>query len=491
MAIKVSQNLRQSQNLVMTPQLQQAIKMLTLTHLEMANVITEEMKENPMLEELDLNASSQSQETDLKEEHLEMQNKEATAENFEKEGVVEKDDFDWQSYIEVYNSTSSSPPSVSTPDFDEMPNYENLVSRGQTLAEHLEWQWRMEDLSQEEYELGMNLIHNINDDGYLSVSFEEILAHTKLERDEAIKIWNLIKRLDPVGCACESLSDCLLTQARFAEERSPLLEKIICYHLPDLQSHHYSKIAKALGVSREQVLESAKLLKQFHPKPGRLVGSNDTHYIVPDIYVTQAGGEFVVKVNDEGVPRLKISPLYKKLLTQSGSSEDNHKTSDYVKEKLSSALWLIKSIQNRQKTIYRVAQAIVAYQQEFFKKGVVALKPMILKDIAQELGMHESTVSRVTNNKYMHTPIGLFELKYFFNASLGGKNGGLDIAGEVIKVKIKEMIASENPKKPLSDQKIANLLSRDDVKIARRTVAKYRESLGILSSSKRRRCANA
>jgi len=477
MAIKMSQSLKQTQNLMMTPQLQQAIKLLTLTHLEMTNVIAEEMVENPMLEELDGGEAS------AKEERLEMQNQEATSENFQESGPVNKDDFDWQSYIETYNSSSSSnPPNMATQDFDEMPNYENIVTKGMSLTEHLEWQLRMEDLSDEDMKFALEIIHNINDDGYLSLPFEEVMATTEMDREEAEDIWQMVKSLDPVGCACENLTDCLLAQARIAEERSPLLEKIIRDHMKDLESKDYEKIAKTIGVERDQVLASLELLKNFHPKPGRLVSPGEIHYVVPDIYVVKVGEEFTVKVNDEGVPRLRVSQLYQKMLSQT----DNKEAQEYVQEKLRNALWLIKSIQNRQKTIYRVAQAIVAQQQDFFKRGARFLKPMVLKDIANEIGMHESTVSRVTNNKYMHTPIGLFELKYFFNTGVGGKNGGIDVSSEVLKLKIKELVANEPAKKPLSDQKIAELLSRDDVKVARRTVAKYREMLGIASSSKRK-----
>jgi RNA polymerase sigma-54 factor len=312
------------------------------------------------------------------------------------------------------------------------------------------------------------------------------MAATELEREVAEDVWKMVKNLDPVGCGSESLTDCLLSQARIAEERSPLLEKIIRDHLVDLQNKDYEKIAKTLGVEREQVLETSMLLKNFHPKPGRLISPGDINYVVPDIYVVKMGDEFVVKVNDEGVPRLKISQLYQKMLAGSKDGKGDKEAQEYVQEKLRNALWLIKSIQNRQRTIYKVSQAIVAQQQDFFKMGPKYLKPMILKDIANEIGMHESTVSRVTTNKYMHTPIGLFELKYFFNTGVGGKNGGIDVSSEVLKLKIKELVANESPKKPLSDQKIAELLSRDDVKVARRTVAKYREILGILSSSKRK-----
>jgi RNA polymerase sigma-54 factor len=481
MAIKINQSLKQSQNLMMTPQLQQAIKLLTLTHLEMTNMIAEEMVENPMLEESENSGDS---ETNHKEEKLELQNQEATSDNFREDSVVGQDDFDWQKYIDSYNSSSSaSPPSMTTVDPDEMPNYENMVSQGQTLVDHLEWQLRMEELAEAELSFAMEIIHNINDDGYLDCTFEEILSNSEFKREDAFEIWDIVKRLDPVGCGCENLVDCLLSQARIAEERSPLLETIIRDHLKDLQSNDYHKIAKAVGVSESAVRNSAEILKEFHPKPGRLIVSGETHYIVPDIYVVEVSGKYVVKINDEGVPRLKVSKLYQQMMAEHANKE----AQEYVKEKMNSALWLIKSIQNRQKTIHKVAEAIVEQQQDFFKRGPRFLKPMILKDIANEIGMHESTVSRVTTNKYMHTPLGIFELKYFFGSGIGGKNGGIDVSSEALKFKIKELIENENPKRPLSDQKIADLLSRDDVKVARRTIAKYREALGILSSAKRKR----
>lgn len=483
MAVKLSQNLKQTQNLMMTPQLQQAIKLLTLTHLEMTNVIAEEMVENPMLEEMggDVDGGDKN-EADYKVENLEMQNQEAKTENFDDSMMSNESDFDWQSYVESFDTTSSSPPNMATQDFDELPNYENIISKGKSLAEHLEWQLRMEELSELEWELATKIIHNINDDGYLEAPFEEILSSVKIDRDDAENIWEMIQKLDPVGCGCESLEDCLLIQAKVAEERSPLLEKIIRHHLKDLQNRDFEKIAKITGVSEDQIKEVVELLHNFHPKPGRLISSQETHYIVPDIYVKEVGGEFQVQLNDDGVPRLRISQLYKSMLKQGSDS----KAKEFVQDKLRSALWLIKSIQNRQRTIEKVSNAIVRKQQDFFKKGPRFLKPMVLKDVANEIGMHESTVSRVTTNKYMHTPIGLFELKYFFNTGIGGKNGGVDISSEALKIKMKSLIDNENPARPLSDQKIAELLSREGVEVARRTVAKYREMMGILSSAKRK-----
>jgi len=480
MAIKISQGLKQSQNLAMTPQLQQAIKLLTLTHLEMTNVIAEEMVENPMLEEaggeVDVEAPSEN----------DGEVREATSEDFSEAPLMkEKDDFDWDSYADSFNSNSSTSPNMASGDSDEMPSYENIVSKGMTLAEHLEWQLKMETLSDEDWKLATLIIGNINDDGYLDVSFEELIAETGCDREVAFDILEMIQRLDPVGCGASNLQECLLAQARIAEERSPLLEKIIRDHLEDLQSKNFDKISKALSVSIDQVKQTSLLLQNFHPKPGRLVATPDTHYILPDIYVVEAGGEFVVQVNDEGIPRLKISKLYQEMIKK-GAGHKTDEASEFVKDKLRAAEWLIKSIQNRQKTIEKVSKAIVAKQQEFFKKGPKYLKPMVLKDVANEIGMHESTVSRVTTNKYMHTPLGTFELKYFFNTGIGGKDGGVDIASEVLKLKIKAIFDGENPSKPLSDQKVVEILARENLTVARRTVTKYREMLGVAPSSKRK-----
>ncbi|AYF45414.1 MULTISPECIES: RNA polymerase factor sigma-54 [Halobacteriovorax] len=481
MATKLSQSLNQSQQLVMTPQLQQAIKLLTLSHLEMTDVIAKEMVENPMLEEVSHG------EGDYKLDKLENQSKEAKADDFKEEAMMSSgDDIDWQKYVDSYNSTTYEP-NMATPSLspDDMPNYENMVSKGASLAEHLEWQLRMEDLNDVEIDFAIEIIGNINDDGYLSCKFDELIETSNLEREECLGMLELVQRLDPVGCGAQDLVDCLLAQARIAEERSPLLEKLIRFHLTNLKNRDYKKITADTGVAEEQIIETAKLLHNFHPKPGRLVGGGETHYVTPDVYVVEIGGEFVVQVNDDGVPRLRISKMYQDMLNQAESLQ-NKEAKEFVEEKLKSALWLIKSINKRQRTIDQVAKSIVKKQQQFFKKGPKHLKPMVLKDVANELGVHESTVSRATSNKYMHTPIGMFELKYFFNAGIGGDKGGVDAVGEVVKLKIKELVDNENPKKPLSDQKIADLLSQEEMKVARRTVAKYRESLGILSSSKRK-----
>lgn len=484
MAIKMSQGLKQSQSLMITPQLQQAIKLLTLTHLEMTTLISQEMVENPMLEEMDNEMDSGPAE----ESREEMDSHEATAENFSGPELIEgsKDTFDWESYSESFNSSSSSSPNMKESQSpDDMPSYENMVSKSQSLQEHLEWQLRMESLSSDQLNFCLDIIGNIDDDGYLEIPFDEIVARSKIEdRDEALGMLGMVQHLDPIGCGAQNLEECLGIQARMLPERSPLVELIVERNLKDLEKKDYMKISKDFGVSKEKVKDAELIIMSLNPKPGRLVSADETQYVVPDIFVADVGGEFVVQVNDEGVPRLRISNLYKSLIK---SSQSDAEAKEFVQDKLRAAMWLIKSIENRQKTIYKVANSIVRTQQEFFKKGPAFLKPMILKDIANEIGMHESTVSRVTTNKFMHTPIGTFELKYFFNAGIGGKNGGIDIAGESLKLKIKEMVGNEDPKRPLSDQKISELLSTKDIVVARRTVAKYREMMGIAPSSKRKK----
>lgn len=483
MAIKMHQGLKQTQGLMITPQLQQAIKLLTLTHLEMTNLISQEMVENPMLEEIDGEVERGEEDNSTREE---IDAQEATSENFSGPELIEgaKDTFDWESYSESFNSSSSSPNMKESTSPDDLPSYENMVSKSQSLHEHLEWQLRMESLTAEELNYALELIGNINDDGYLEVPVEEIIARSKLERDQAIGILGLVQHLDPVGCGAQNLEECLGIQARLLPERSPLVELIIERSMQELEKKDYNKIAKEFGVSKEKVKEAELIIMGLNPKPGRLVSAEETQYVVPDIFVAEVGGEFVVQINDEGVPRLRVSNLYKSLMK---NQDSNSEAKEFVQDKLRSAMWLIKSIENRQKTIYKVSNSIVRNQQEFFKKGPAFLKPMILKDIANEIGMHESTVSRVTTNKFMHTPIGTFELKYFFNAGIGGKNGGIDIAGESLKLKIKEMISHEDPKRPLSDQKISELLSTKDIVVARRTVAKYREMMSIAPSSKRKK----
>lgn len=487
MAVKMNQSLKQSQTLTMTPQLQQAIKLLTLTHLEMTNVIAEEMMENPLLEE----TGGELTRKELEDRKLNDVSSEKTSDDFSGPELVEgeKEKFDWDKYVEDYNSTSSTPNMKESFNKDDAPNYENMVSRGQTLFEHLEWQLRMESLMDDEMAFALDIIRNVNEEGFLESSFEDLLADHDMEREDAFEILKLVQKLDPVGCATHDMKESLLIQVQNLDEGSRVAEKIIEHYLDLLEVKDYPTIAKRLRIEIDEVMDAEMVIKNLNPKPGRLISPEEIHYVVPDIFVKNVGGELIVKVNNEGVPRLKISKLYQSILKQAKQGQGSEQTHEYIQDKLRAATWLIKSIQNRQNTIQKVANAIVKYQPDFFKKGAAYLRPMILKDIANEIEMHESTVSRVTTNKYMHTPLGTYELKYFFNAGIGGKNGGIDIAGESLKLKIKELVDNEDSKRPLSDQKISDLLSTEDIKVARRTVAKYREMLNIPSSSKRKKKA--
>ena len=506
MALKMNTSLKQvqGQNLILTPQLQQAIKLLTMTHTEMTNLIAQEMVENPMLEDIDENPNhgeNDQQQTDCLYhlESLEKQNKEISSQDLrepsENVDLKKQDNFDFEKYLESYNTYSSSNSGLKSKKLNnEAPNYENMVTREKTLAEHLESQIIIEDLDERDALIAKNLIYNINDKGYLKASLEEIsievqrLSGKSCTLKDVEIILSMIQTLDPVGCGARTLKECLLIQAQILEYRMPLIERIIDKCLEHLQKKNWNKIASLLSVEKKQVLEASELILKLHPKPGRLISPELIHYIVPDIFVRNVGEEFKVEINNEGVPSLKISGLYKKILSQEPLNDPEKKlTKKYMQDKTRHAMQLIKSIYNRQSTIFRVSEAIVRYQQDFFHKGTAFLRPMLMKDIANELDIHESTVSRVTSNKYMNTSLGVFELKYFFNNSVGGQKGGIDIASESLKLKIKLMIEKENPMKALSDQKIVNLLKTQDIVVARRTVTKYRQLLNIQPSSTRKR----
>ncbi len=494
MALEIKQSLRLSQQLVMTPQLQQAIKLLQLNRMELAEVVNQELMENPILEELaetpeGENAPSPDDlSTQGDPERDQQRDEDAFAKPTSKEDqlVAGKDDFNWESYVEDFNSNSSSAPSMREIN-EDLPSFENALTKTTSLEDHLMWQLSMTALRPEEQKLGELVIGNLSDDGYLVANLEELAKEAGIELEDAEEVLKIVHNFDPVGVGSRNLQECLSIQAKFMNPRQPLVEQVIDNHLPDLERRNYQGIAKILQVPFEKVVEATKLIMELEPKPGRSFMTNDTHYITPDIYVYKVGDEFVIVLNEDGMPKLRISPYYKNILSGIGKSADGKTTKEYVQEKLRSAVWLIRSIHNRQKTIYKVTDAIVRRQRDFFEKGVQHLKPMILKDVANDIGMHESTISRVTTNKYVHTPVGIFELKYFFNSSISAADGTDALASEAVKEKIRQMVTKEDPKNPLSDQKIVELLRDENIDIARRTVAKYRDMLGILSSGKRKK----
>jgi len=478
----------------MTPQLQQAIKLLQLNRMELQEVVNQELIENPVLEEVmdvpEGEAAAPEDNTSPEAPDPEMEQR-RDEDSFIKETpreeqlVASKDDFNWESYVEDFNSNSSSAPSMREIN-EELPSFENVLTKTTSLEDHLAWQLSMVTISEPEKKLGESIIGNLTDDGYLNANLADLAREAGMELEDAEEVLKIVQNFDPLGVGSRTLQECLAIQAKFMNPRQPLVEQIIDKHLGDLERKNYQAVSKALGIPLDKVIEATKLILEFEPKPGRSFHTSDTQYITPDIYVYKVGDEFVIVLNEDGMPKLRISPYYKSILA-SAQKDQNKVTKEYVQDKLRSAVWLIRSIHNRQKTIYKVTDAIVKRQRDFFEKGVQMLKPMILKDVANDIGMHESTISRVTTNKFVHTPVGIFELKYFFNSSINAADGSDALASEAVKEKIRQMIQKEDQKNPLSDQKIVELLRSDNIDIARRTVAKYRDMLGILSSGKRKK----
>lgn len=491
MALEIKQNLKLSQQLVITPQLQQAIKLLQLSQPELVEAVEKELLENPLLEDKAQSPEDierQSPELNAEREGIEgTQNTKETS-HTEEVGPSDKEpsDFDWENYLNTYNSAEMG--TGINRDFDDLPSFESTMISKTDLSNHLIWQLQLGSFDKDEIEVGKLIIGGINEEGYFQDSLEEIAEQTSFPYDFVEHVLERIQQFDPVGVGARHLKECLLLQVKqVPEQDQALLREIIENYLELLERRDLGKIAKNLKIPIEQVDHLVRILYEFEPKPGREYSGGDTQYITPDVYVKKLGDEWTVILNEDGLPKLKVNNLYKSLVegNQTNSESSTKATKDYVQEKLKSALWLIRSIHQRQRTLYKTAKTIVKFQKDFFEKGISHLKPMILRDVADSIEMHESTVSRVTTNKYMHTPHGIFELKYFFNSGVSTSYGE-GIASESIKTRIKSLISQENPKKPLSDQTIVRLLKDVDIEIARRTVAKYREVLGIQPSSKRR-----
>lgn len=472
MAIGLKQSLSLGQHLVLTPQLQQAIKLLQLSRMELENLINTEMVENPALEE---SSDSESTIQGLNESV-------APQEVKQDENPQQGEDFNWDSYIDNFKSTPSLP--AYRGNEDEFPSYENTLTQAANLTDHLMWQLNMSDMDEKTKAMAEVIIGNVADDGYLQCSLEEIAQKEKFDVHDLEAALYRVQEFDPLGVAARDLKECLLVQIYDMKLEDEMLERIVENHLPDLEKKNYAAITKALGLSMEEVVKRIKLIEELEPKPGRAFGGSPAHYIIPDIYIVKRGEEYVVMLNEDGLPKLKISPFYKNLIDEKGINEAA--TKEYVQGKLRSAVWLIRSIHQRQRTIFKVTESIVRQQKEFFDKGISHLKPMVLRDVANDIGMHESTISRVTTNKYVHTPRGIFELKFFFNSGIS-RVSGADVASETVKEKVKAIVSTEPPAHPFSDQKIVELLLKENINIARRTVAKYREMLGILPSSKRKK----
>src|SRR3954469_13756375 len=495
MAMEMRQELKLSQQLVMTPQLQQAIRLLQLSRMELADLVHEEMLENPILDdEMDLDQERSREKDEMgSDEQLQHQleasgSTETAIEGSVQDGIAQTEvagdanavnEIDWENYLDNYSMAPAMP--AFRGDGEELPSLEATLTRPQSLHDHLAWQLKMTNLPPEQLEIGMTILGNIDADGYIKdPPLDELAGDLGADPVVCEQVLEKIQSFEPIGVGARSLAECMLIQCIAAGQDDDLCVKMIKSHLGNLEKKNYQAIARDLKQPLEEIYEAAKVIMEFDPRPGRQYSSDDPHYITPDVYIHKVGDKFFVVPNDDGLPKLKISNFYRSALSGTPQARE------YIQDKLRSAQWLIRPTQQRQPTIAKVTESIIKFKREFFDKGIAHLKPLILREVAEDISMHESTISRVTTNKYVHTPQGIFELKFFFNSGIRLTTDDDKLASEAVKTKIRQLIATEDVRHPFSDQKIVELLREQTIDIARRTVAKYREQLGILSSSKRK-----
>lgn len=477
MALEQKLQLKLSQKLIMTPSLQQAIKLLQLSKLELQEVLNQELLENPLLEESAEEAKQEEAET--AEQKTETEEEAKPAEKEQEKDSFDEIDYDayFQDYIEYgYNPRMNE-------EHEEFP-IENTLTRPPNLSDHLTWQLAMCDAPDSIKEVAAFLIGNIDEDGYLRVTLGEIEAAGPWEPAEAAAALKLVQSFDPIGVCARDLRECLLLQLEQLEIDNELVEIIIREHWDEFMSRRFVQLAKTVGIDLKQLEAIVEIIKRLDPKPGQKYSNERAIYVEPDVYVQKVGDEYIILLNEDGMPKLRINGSYRSMLNHMDSKSDGE-TVNYIKEKIRSAVWLIKSLDQRQRTIYKVAESIVKHQREFLEKGIDFLRPLVLRDVADDIQMHESTVSRVVSNKYMHTPRGLFLMKYFFHSGIDSEYGE-DISSLTVKKKIQSFIEQEDPRKPLSDSKIMKILNDEGINIARRTVAKYRDELNIPSSTDRK-----
>jgi RNA polymerase sigma-54 factor len=484
MSLALKQQLKLTQQLLMTPQLQQAIKLLQLSRLELADTIRQEIEQNPLLEEIspgDTDYEISQDSLSSTEETSEIPEPENTGE-VNMDNVSSMQEINWEDdYANYYDAGFSF--SKEKHDRTRLSQID-FLTKETNLQSHLQWQLSHSELDSELEAAGLFVIGNLNQNGFLDVTVEDITREIDCSEETAKRAIAIIQDMDPAGVAATNVQESLLLQIKRLDLEDTLAAEIIKEHLHSLELKNYGAIAKDIKRPIKEVLAAIKVITGLNPYPGEQYSERDVHYIIPDVFVHKVGDEYLVVLNDEGLPRLKVSSAYEEIVeSDSGASAE---TKTYIKEKLRDALWLIKSMQQRQRTIYKVVESLLRFQKDFFEKGAEHLKPLVLRDVAEDIEMHESTVSRVTTNKYMHTPQGIFELKYFFSTALPQQNGE-SLAAESIRQQIKTMIKNENPDKPLTDNAISNILAEKNIKVARRTVAKYREQLGILPVKHRRK----
>jgi RNA polymerase sigma-54 factor len=496
MALEQKLNLRLSQRLIMTPSLQQAIKMLQMTKLELQEEITQELTENPLLEEAQEapseaerqeaeDAAPETGETAEAEPGPSEAAEPLTAEVAAPEPERDADSFDeidYESYFQDYMDLSYRP-QMPTEEIESRP-LDAVLSKPQSLAEHLMWQLEMSAAPARRKEIAAAIIGNLDEAGYLQASFEEIASMGPYSQEEVETALHTVQDFDPPGVGARDVRECLMLQIAFHDMEGTPAEIIVRDHFELLQGRKFRDLAHALNCSLEEVMAIVESIRHLDPKPGKKYNSASSSYVVPDVYILKIDKGYTVVLNEEGLPRLRISPFYRRLIDRN-NPEATRETREYAREKFRSAFRLIKSLEERQRTIFKVATSIVKHQEGFLDFGFEHMRPLILRDVADDIGMHESTVSRVVNHKYMHTPRGLFEMRFFFHSGLSSDHGE-DVSSLTVKERIKKSVAEEDSAHPLSDAAIVQILGREGLRIARRTVAKYREELRIPSSNERR-----
>ena len=475
MAMETRLSLRQSQRVVMTPLLQQAIQLLQLSTLELQEVVQQELLENPLLEEVA--AEAEASETPAPDAPPAPSTEPVTV---EPPAATERqtDDLPFDLTAVMFDDHEERS-LVAQEDREDLP-FENMVRSVSSLTDYLDEQLRFATEDPVTRRIGTEVIGNLDEDGYLRAELEEVAQRCGVPVAEVEKVLALVQGFDPPGVAARSIQECLLIQLKSDPNPDPVSVEIVEAHFDDLTRRRYPDIARALKLPLDRIMESVEEIMGLEPKPGRRFGVGDSRYIVPDVVVHKMGGEYVVVLNEDGIPRLRVNSLYRSLLRNSGDE-----ARQYVEQKLRSAVWLIKSVDQRQRTLRKVTQSIVKFQREFLDKGLPYLRPLSLRDVGEDISMHESTISRVTTNKYVETPQGLFELKFFFHSGIASGDGEM-VSSVSVKKMIQDLLANEDPSKPLSDQEVALILKGRGLTIARRTVAKYREELGILPSHQRR-----
>ena len=476
MALEQKLNLKLSQRLVMTPSLQQAIKMLQMTRLELSEAVNQEVIENPVLEDAadeEETATPATSSTPEAEAAPPAETAEPQKDSFE--------EIDYESYFQDYMDSGYNPRQFE--ERDEIP-LENTLAEQPDLSEYLDWQLGMSSATGAVREVGKFLIGNIDEDGYLQVSRDEIATAGPWTSEDVDAALEIVRGFDPPGICAYDLPDCLRRQVKALGIENEILDKALTTHWKLFLNRQFQALAKELNVPMGELQTVLTIVKNLETKPGRRYASDRTVYVQPDVVVRKVDGEYIVILDEDGLPRLRISNSYRRMLhNESGNLGADAK--EYLKERMRSAVWLIKSLDQRQRTIYKVAESIVMHQKEFLDKGIEFLRPLVLRDVANDIGMHESTVSRVVSNKYMQTPRGILPMKYFFHTGIDSSEGE-DVSSLSIKNKIAKMISDEDPKKPLSDAKLMQRLRSEGIQIARRTVAKYREELRLASSSQRK-----